>query len=205
LASSRALELFDLCGELAVKGPGVDPNHPDPLLDEPQRAVPIKARLPKVLRRPPSTGCPGMDHDDVQGLQGITDVAQSLLKIGSGDDFAGLAVPHVEHDSWPEAPFQRDLVDAARGLALGRFSVVIRGVDVCGRVAADRQILNRPAMAIGVDEVLGFRPEDVHHPLQPASRMRHVLDSRLCELSGGIVLERDAEVDEADPSEREVV
>ena len=111
---------------------------------------------------------------------------------------------HVEDHSRAEAPVERHLVDPPGRLALGRRAVVIGRIDVRGRVAANRQVLHRPAVPVRVDEVLRRGAEGVHHALEATRVVRDVFDLRLGPLAGRIVFERHAQVDELKRAEARI-
>ena len=173
-----------------IERPRVDPDHVDALVDQPERAVAIEARLAEVLGRSPPRGRARVNEHDVAGAAACSSMARSACCRSAMEITSpGLPVAQVEHDAGTKAPLEGHLVDPPRGLAGRRGAVVVRRIDVRGGVARHGQVLDRPAVPIGVDEVLGRRAEGGHHARQAAGLVGDVLDLRLRSFAGRVVFE----------------
>ena len=105
-------------------------------------------------------------------------------------------MPHVQPYSVGEEPLQRALVDPARRLALRDGAVVPRRVDVGTRVSERRHLLERRALALRPDEVVGCALEGLQHPVEPVTLVSQVVNGGLPRLVRGAWDDADAEVDQ---------
>ena len=124
------LKLLGEIGKGSVPAPGVDPDHPYPLFGQKEGAFPVHTcACHQVLFRAPGCVGTGLNQDNVQGLQFVTDVVERLLEVPDRNAFSVDLVPEVEEHPMAEAPRQGDLVDSERGL-----SPVHGGMIVIGRI-----------------------------------------------------------------------
>ena len=103
---------------------------------------------------------------------------------------------HVDHYTRAEAPFQRDFINALGRQTRRSCAIVIRRVDVCASVTIGDEILHRPSAAIGIDQVLRPASKKIGDGLA-AGCVVEILNLRRRQFAGRVVLDGDAEVDEA--------
>ena len=83
------------------------------------------------------------------------------------------------------------------GLPFRMGAVVVRGIDVRAGVRDRLDLLDRPAQAVGVDQVGRRHAEELLHLGQAFAVVTDVVDLRRHRLAGGQVLQRHAQVDES--------
>ena len=132
-----------------VPAPAVGAGDADAALEQVKRRLPAHPAAPGDVVGPAVRGAgSGVDHDDVERLEGVADSRQLGLDIGGGRDVAVGEVAEVELDAAAEAPLERHLIDGDRALAAVHRRVEVVGCIEMGAVVGhDAQALDRPAFA----------------------------------------------------------
>ena len=95
--------------------------------------------------------CAGLNENDIERLQLMTNPRELRLHLSSADDMAVRAIRKVEFHAGAEEQVQRCLVDRrGRGSAtIGRRMIMPRRVHMRAIVRGKRQRFDRPTLAIG--------------------------------------------------------
>ena len=187
-------------GKGPVERVGVDADDAHPLFHQPEDPFAPQSRLAKVLRAAQPGVGPGLQQHDLPGPKFVADPLQARLQVFHGDEAARGLVPHVQQHSRGEAPGKRHLIHGAGRAALAGAAIVPGGIQMGAGVGDRFHALDGPALAAGIDQVLGPHVQEAAKLPEPLSGVGDVVDLGRQRLMGGLVLQRHAQVHQAKPS-----
>jgi hypothetical protein len=117
-----------LCGvdERGVPAPGVGAGQAHAAFEQVhRRLVAHAAAAGHIVGLAVAAAGAGVDHHDLQRLEGVADARQLGLDIGGGDHVAVGEVAEVQLHPGLEAPVQRHLVDGDRALFVAQRLVIV--------------------------------------------------------------------------------